>query len=90
MREAFVPRSTEIKPLFWRFVYQLFTLPEYASGGHVTWSYSRFIFPMLSLTTQEKQVEISQHVATSSQYYASGVHRRLVHFSYLSYLSYVS
>ena len=34
MREAFVPRSTEIKPLFWRFVYQFFTLPEYDSGGH--------------------------------------------------------
>jgi hypothetical protein len=37
MRVAFVPRSTEIKPLFWRFVYQLFTLPKYASGGRLTW-----------------------------------------------------
>ena len=42
-----MPRSTEIKPLFWRFVYQLFTLPDYASGGHVTSSYSMFIFPVL-------------------------------------------
>ena len=39
MRVALVPRSAEIKPLFWRFVPQLFTFREYANGGLLSWSF---------------------------------------------------